>query len=485
MRQKGTRIFVLLVVFGAFVTTGCSVLTDLFSIGAGSKAQLLCSNVFTSGRSVESVLEQEACLECRMGDIGALEQLIECQVDFGEKSVACSMLWVKRKSIFREHLGCTLLCGTKDRAIALSEGEVRSQEAGDLTPLPPGQEQLPWPTGDLLTGEVPPEVNAARLEAALDEAFSEPDPEHLRRTRGVVVVYDGQLVAERYAEAEGYSMPTPHYGWSMTKSVTNAQIGILVGQGELDIYEPAPVPQWADPSDPRHAITTDQLLRMSSGLYFDEGYDSPFVDNLVMLYGNIRDMAAYAANKNLVAEPDTVWHYSSGTSMILAGIVRSAFDSPADSFAFPRRALFDRVGMRSALIEADQAGTFVGESLMWATPRDWARFGLLCLQDGVWEGERILPEGWMAYSTSPTPTEPSGWYGAQFWLNVGGNYYPSLPEDLFACEGHDGQFVTMIPSRNLVVVRVGYTLDAEAWDHEAFMLSILDAIGEPSDRTER
>ena len=480
MHPEGRRIFVLLVVCGAFATTGCSVLTDLFSIGAGSKGQLLCSNVFISGRSVDSVLEQEACLECRMGDLGGLEDLIGCQVDSGEESVTCSMVWVKRKSIFRERLGCTLLAGSSNADIALSEGQVRSQETGDLTPLPPGQEQLPWPTGEVLTGEVPPEVNVAQLEAALDDAFSEPDPANpTRRTRGVVVVYDGKLVAERYAEAEGYGMLTPHYGWSMTKSVTDALIGILAGQGELDIYEPAPVPQWAEPSDPRHEITTDQLLRMSSGLYFDEGYHSPFADNLVMLYGNTPDMAAYAANKPLVAEPDTLWQYSSGTSMILAGIVRSFFGSSEEYFAFPRRALFDKIGMRSAQIEADQSGTFVGESLMWATPRDWARFGLFCLQDGVWEGERILPAGWMAYSTTPTPTDPTGSYGAQFWLNVGANYYPGLPEDLFACEGHDGQYVTMIPSRKLVVVRLGYTLDPGAWDQEAFMLSILGAIGEP------
>ena len=139
--------------------------------------------------------------------------------------------------------------------------------------------------------------------------------------------------------------------------------------------------------------------------------------------------------------------------------------------------------MRSALIEPDYAGNFVGGSLMWATPRDWARFGLFCLQDGVWEGERILPEGWMAYSTTPTPSEPeepNGKYGAHFWLNVGGVRYAGLPEDLFECSGHDGQKVTVIPSRNLVVVRVGYTPDSTVWSQETFLTGILDGIADPS-----
>jgi CubicO group peptidase (beta-lactamase class C family) len=218
---------------------------------------------------------------------------------------------------------------------------------------------------------------------------------------------------------------------------------------------------------------------MSSGLRFTEEYDDPLADVLKMLYSNILDKAAFTANKPLIAPPDTLFHYSSGTSVVLAGIIRSNFSTLEEYFQFPRRELFDKIGMRSALIEPDPVGTFVGGSLMWASPRDWARFGIFCLQDGVWEGERILPEGWMAYSTTPTPSEPEendGEYGAHFWLNVDGAKYPSLPHDLFQCSGHDEQKVTVIPSRNLVVVRVGFTPGSGAWDHEAFLNSILDAI---------
>jgi CubicO group peptidase (beta-lactamase class C family) len=280
-------------------------------------------------------------------------------------------------------------------------------------------------------------------------------------------------------------MLTSHYGWSMTKSVTNVMIGILVGQGVLDIYAPAPVAQWSDPLDPRNAITIDQLLRMSSGLKFVEGYEeSPFDSDVVtMLYGNVWDKADYSASQGLVASPGTLYHYSSGTPVILQNIIRNTFGTLEEYLQFPRRELFDKLGMRSALIEPDYVGNYVGGSLMWATPRDWARFGLFCLQDGVWEGERILPEGWMTYSTTPTasePEEPYGKYGAQFWLNVGGVRYPSLPEDIFECSGHDVQKVTVIPSRNLVVVRVGYTPDSSVWSQETFLSGILDAIGDPT-----
>jgi hypothetical protein len=179
----------------------------------------------------------------------------------------------------------------------------------------------------------------------------------------------------------------------MTKSVTNALVGILVGQGKLSVDEPAPVPEWSGPDDPRGAITLDQMLRMSSGLEFGEIYEDPRSDVCLMLF-SVRDAAAYAADKPLETGPGGKWYYSSGTTNIISRIVRdSVGGTQADYFAFPRRALFDRIGMRSAIIEPDPSGTFVGSSYMYATARDWARFGLLYLQDGVWEGERILPEG--------------------------------------------------------------------------------------------
>jgi CubicO group peptidase (beta-lactamase class C family) len=320
----------------------------------------------------------------------------------------------------------------------------------------------------------------------VDFAFEEPIPgERNRRTRAVVVVYDGMLIAEGYAEEDGFHQDTRQVGWSMTKSVTNALVGILVGQGELNLYEPAPVPEWSSPGDPRSAITLDDLLRMTSGLNFFEE-----VEVLLMIYGS-DDSGGYAANKRMLADSGTRWAYSSGTSNIIARAMKAEFDRLEDYFAFPRRALFDRLGMRSAIIEPDGSGTLVGSSYMWATPRDWARFGLLYLNDGIWEGERILPEGWIEYTT--TPTAPSdGKYGAHFWVNAANSPYPNLPADLYECRGWLGQKVTIIPSKKLVVVRLGFNPninygsngyhEPQYWSndyHEAFVLKCLGAIEYP------
>jgi len=221
---------------------------------------------------------------------------------------------------------------------------------------------------------------------------------------------------------------------------------------------------------------------MSSGLEFLEEYQTkPNSDCNVMLFEK-NDAAAFAAAKPLEAEPDSRWSYSSGTTNIVSRLIRKAVPgSQQDYLAFPRRHLFDKIGMKSAVIEPDPSGTFVGSSFMYATARDWARFGLLYLNDGVWEGERILPHGWVRYSTTPTPGAPAKKpYGAQFWLNTGepdDRWMPKLPPDLYSARGYEGQFVTVIPSRNIVVVRLGFTVNHNInWDHQEFLLKILDAI---------
>ncbi len=206
-----------------------------------------------------------------------------------------------------------------------------------------------------------------------------------------------------------------------------------------------------------------------------------------MLFGS-DDTGEYAANKPILADPGTYWAYSSGTSNIIARMIKAGFDRLEDNLAFPRRALFDKLGMRSAIIEPDGSGTLVGSSYMWATPRDWARLGLLYLNGGIWEGERILPEGWVEYTTTPT-TPSDGKYGAHFWVNAANSPYPSLPTDLYECRGWLGQRITIIPSKKLVVVRLGFNPnikygsdvyhESEYWSndyHEAFILACLGAI---------
>jgi CubicO group peptidase (beta-lactamase class C family) len=441
-------------------------------VGTGFTAKVLCSAVFIAGRDPAEVLAT---------DLDIMDfSVVEAEVDRDKRTATARGIGLLARAIdpfphtavYREGLGCTL-------AIGVTPDELRRQVEGlDLQPSPPPPADLPWPEGERV--DPPTDVDTAALEAALDDAFAEPDPEQPRYTRAVVVVHRGRIIAERYAP--GFTRDTELVGWSMTKSVTNALVGILAGRGALDIHAPAAVPEWSSPDDPRHAITLDQLMRMSSGLEFVEIYDSkPDSDDALMLY-TMADSAAFAASKSLEAPPDTRWHYSSGTTNIISRIVRDAVD-PADYWSLPRRVLFDRIGMTSAVLEPDASGTFVGSSYMYATARDWARFGLLYLRDGVWNGARILPEGWVEYSTSPTPTgTPGVSYGAQIWLNLPSppdsdqRWLPFLPEDAYVFRGYARQYVIVIPSREIVVVRLGHTRHGDLASPVEFVGRILEAL---------
>jgi CubicO group peptidase (beta-lactamase class C family) len=290
------------------------------------------------------------------------------------------------------------------------------------------------------------------------------------------VLRSGLLVAERYAA--GFDEKTPLLGWSMTKSVLATLIGIQVQRGRLDLESPAGVPAWA--GDERSAITLDQLLRMSSGLAFKER-NGAFGDSAPMLFRS-RSAADYAARSPLAHAPGAFWSYSSGTSNLVSGILRASLPGDAGAYhRFPHEALFDRIGMRSAVLETDAAGTFVGSSFCYATARDWARFGLLHARDGVWQGERLLPEGWVETVRRPTPAAPQGRYGAHWWLNAGtpgepeDRPYPSLPSDLFYASGYEGQFVVVLPSQDLVVVRLGQSEPEHAFDLEQFLGAVIAA----------
>jgi len=265
----------------------------------------------------------------------------------------------------------------------------------------------------------------------------------------------------------------------MTKGVINALIGILVKEQRLSLNSPPPVPEWRHTVDPHRGITLEHLLRMTSGLQFNEDPGNPLSDVTYMLM-RVADTAAYAAGKPMVTEPGTQWSYSSGTTNILARVIRHTLGD-REYYKFPRQALFDRLGMKSAVMETDPSGTFVGSSCMYASARDWARFGLLYLNDGVWDGERILPEGWVRYTRTAASGAAKQKYGAHFWLKVPDEYRgakagASLPQDAFHAVGHEGQFVSIIPSKDLVIVRLGLTRYPRAWDHQAFVNLILASI---------
>jgi CubicO group peptidase (beta-lactamase class C family) len=465
-RSRKLRVISLL----AFVTVlllawGIAKFRGVALTGAGYIAKVSCSSIFVSGRDLDSVKHAELALD------NPLTSLQSTVVDTKAKKVVASITpLASRTAIYRPGLGCTLIS-------ELSEDEVRAEGQPLEDPLPPPNLSVPWPDGE---ASAPDSGNAA-MNAALDWAFAEPDPKAPRRTRAVLVVHDGAIVAERYGAGANVAMPLQ--GWSMTKTVDEALVGILVERGKLRVNEPAPVAEWKKEGDPRGAITLDELLRMSSGLRFQEAYGDLNSDVTQMLFRRA-GAGAYAASLPLAHPPDTFWDYSSGTANIIARIVREAVGgSLPDYWAFPRKVLFDPIGARSAVMEPDSSGVFVGSSFMYATARDWARLGLLYLNDGVWNGQRILPEGWVKYTTTPTPKAPLGQYGAQIWLNAGEpgapekRTFPNIPADTYWFDGFEGQHVIMIPSRKLVIVRLGVSQAPQSWDMGKFLERVLGAVG--------
>ncbi len=390
-------------------------------IGSSYNAKTVCSCMFVSGRELDNIKSE---------DLYAVP-FANIMVDKEKQTVTANIYgFAETKAIYRKGLGCTLVN-------ELSEVEIRKQPS--------------VPSADTLTEKLSlttaAEIDKVALEKILNVAFEEKDPQHIIRSRAIVVLYNGKLIAEKYAP--NITHQTPLLGWSMTKSVTNAMMGMLVKDGKIDIKKPAPIDEWK--SDERQKITVDHLLRMSSGLDFEENYASPS-DATQMLFRK-KGAGAFALRSKVATEPDKVWSYSSGTTNVLQEIMRRQFSSHADYLAFPHLRLFHKIGMKSAVLEPDASGTYVGSSFMYATGRDWAKFGQLYLQDGVWNGERLLPEGWVKYSSTETP-HSDGQYAAQFWID---HKDKTFPQDAFMCVGFESQVVAVVPSKKLVIVRLGCT----------------------------
>lgn len=314
-----------------------------------------------------------------------------------------------------------------------------------------------WPTRGWEEAPLPPEVDAARVDAILAKAFGEYTSGTNRSFDAVVVVHRGRIVVERYRPDWG-DRSTIHRSWSMAKSFTQALVGILVRDGEVDVYAPAPVPEWADPSDPRHATTTDELLRMASGLRFKEDYFAPDSDTLAMLGGaGKEDMAHYAASLPLEVPPGSRVQYQTGMSNIVAGIVGRSVGQGDPYRAFILRELLDPLGIPAAEVKPgfDGAGNLIGGSVFDTTARNFAKFGYLYLRGGAWDGRRIVPEGWVDYARTPTPP-PAGiaTYGAHWWVDT---KHPGR----FRAGGFGGQHIVVVPDRDLVVVVLSDRLDGK------------------------
>lgn len=415
---------------------------DVPEVATGFVANVICSETFVSGLDPKRNLAETTDA---MPGAGPITWAMDTKVDRQRKDVTVTLFGFGRShAVYREGVGCTLEHGE-----ALADGR--------LSPLKPQAALLPEIAGPGLVAPQSPQ-----LAAALDRAFAEPAEAPFRHTRAVVVMKDDRIVAERYAD--GIGTDTPLLGFSATKSVISALIGILVREGRLTRDQPVPIAAWQNPDDPRHAITVDELLRHTAGLALGSSLQaSPasVLEPVNRMKFMESDMAAFAERAPLESAPGRVWNYHDGNYLILSHLIRNAAGGrAADVMRFAREELFGPLGMRNVVMQFDAAGTPEGSGAMMASARDWARFGQLYLDDGVAGGKRILPEGWVRYSASPTPHAWVG-IGAGFWTNLGdsfGAHYRvehGWPRDAFFAKGTIGQYVIIVPSQRLVIVRLG------------------------------
>jgi CubicO group peptidase (beta-lactamase class C family) len=424
---------------------GCDSLSRAAHTATGFASHQLCSAIFVSK------VDPDAFYRDAIAPTGGpVKSLFSRRIDRerGEVTARFAGL-VESRAIYRGTEGCLVEAG--------------APPANPPATLPPAAPSL-LPE---IAGPEPIETANPTIRAALDAAFTETDGALQRATKAIVIVHDGRVIAERYAP--GYGVDTPVIGWSATKSVTNALLGILVRQGKLDMTAPAPVAAWADPKDPRHAITPDNLLRMNSGLDIGQSLTASardaFDPSAQMVFEE-RDMAGYAERFPLKFAPGSDWNYTNGNTLLLSRIIRDKTGGTAQGVLdFAHRELFDKLGMQHVTLEFDATGTPIGSSHMLASPRDWAKFGLLYLDDGVAGGQRLLPGGWVDYSASLTPHSEEYGYAAGFWTNrgeSGGARYrvkAGIPADAFMARGSAGQYVVVIPSQRLVVARFGMAFD--------------------------
>jgi CubicO group peptidase (beta-lactamase class C family) len=409
-------------------------------VATGYVAHNICSKTFVSGLDPQAVFAE---VSDRAG-IRRLRHVLQFTIDRTSRTVDASTLGLfSSRAAFHEGFGCVDQHGAKEPYLLKSDVEALKAKT------PPALPEIAGPT------VVEPSDPA--LKAALDLAFEEPAAPPFRRTKAVVVVHDGKVIAERYAP--GIGVETPLLGFSMTKSVVNALIGILTQQGLVTPSMPAPIPEWRGAGDPRREIEVEHLMRMTSGLNVDETNSGFDASSRMYLQD---DTAAYAVNTKMIAAPGTRWAYSSPTTQILARIVRDAVGGPEQTLAFAWRELFNPLGMHSVTLEFDGSGTLQGSTYMLASARDWAKFGLLYLNDGVVGDKRILHPDWVDFCAAATLHTD---YAAGFWTNrsehpnAKGRVRLGIPRDAFFASGDLGQRIFIMPSQRLVVVRLGDSVD--------------------------
>ena len=400
------------------------------NIITGYSAKSTASGIFVGGRTLESMMKRD-------NNFSPIN-LASNRLYLEGKTVTSDLYgFSEHQAIYRKGLGVVVL--TDDYNINtkyLSPNRNLSKK------------ELPFPYGDLPQKDtVFANVDYEKLNLAMSSIVNN-DTSRIEGTSSVLVIYKDQIIGEGYAE--GFDKNSVLLGWSMTKSIVSTIYGIMQYKGMIDINSKVDIAEWQN--DDRKNITYNNLLQMNSGLEWEEDYNK-ICDVTEMLYLK-ENMSKMQAEKELIGEPNESWYYASGTSNLLAGELMKKFvDGQQEYLDFWYRELIDKIGMHSMLIEADLSGNYVGSSYGWANTRDWAKLGLLYMHNGNWNGEQIFDSSWVEYATKATNSS-EGQYGAQIWLNEGGKF-PDAPRDIYYFGGYQGQKVFMIPSKDLVVVRMG------------------------------
>jgi CubicO group peptidase (beta-lactamase class C family) len=438
-------------------------------IARGVQAILMCNGLFTSDRSLEQVFDQElAYLEepigtAEGGDYVVHEDRRAVEIGAPEDGVPTM------RAAFRDGIGCVVMAPEQDL------DDVDALPRLDPVVGPEHAAGIPWPQGDAVTVSVPDDVDAAAVQAASDRAFDRPTPE--QDTLSLLVVHEGRLIHERYAP--GVDRHTRTRTWSTAKSIAVTLIGMLVDDGRLELDAPLPIdwlPEQArsPETDPRRAITLRDVLQMSSGLYPVDSFGAEYATGSGLSYWAGASSADGARDRGLIREPGTVWDYENYDTLLAVLAMKAVLGE--DYAAFPRRALFDPIGMHTTLASTDRYGDFILSSQMYVNARDLARFGLLWAEGGVWRGERLLSQAFVDFAVTPAPStaERGNFYGAQFWLPPDDR--TDVPADAISTAGNRGQFVVIVPSRNLVVVRRGLDWGEQGFDRWDLVREVLKAI---------
>ena len=409
-------------------------------------AKILCSGVFITGLDAA---DAAANVGGFISPFDERRHVVDTVVDYEQERVALTLPdGVTRTAKRYENQGCV--------AHGIGEDSVHFAPTTVERNLPPAA-TTPWPMGDVLSDVPwPSEIDMEKVEEALDIGFGPAEA----RTLGLVITYKGRILGERYGE--GIDIHTPLESWSMTKSLTGTLMGVLIQQGTYELWQPAPVPEWQEPGDPRQEIRIGDIMRMSSGIKInapsDPDYDRDIYADHLYLYTATSNSYEWAATRPQEWPPNTIGRYRNTDPVLTSYLIRLGVEGRGQDYhSFPQHDLFDKIGIRDGLIETDPQGNFLGQGLAFMPARDWARLGNLYLQDGVWDGERILPEGYVEYASTLAPTWISDgrlqYGGAFFWVNGQGNQ--GLPESAYSMRGAGGQSTTIIPTHDLVVVRLG------------------------------